>query len=351
MRCRQLVVGRRARAVLQLAHAVVDHGDQIFDAVGHRRIDAVADALDVLLLRQRAIVRALELDIGGLGLGNGLRKNFDLFVDAGPAAEERIDGFLEVEQPERQPQIARREHLRLVAEAAAVFVVRVDQEDAKVGPLVENLRQQNGDAVRLADAGGADHGKVLADKLLDVDLRRNSRVLLQRADVARPGVDAVVDQPQLAIAHQHRRLADHRIFGDAALEEGCAGGARLDLADQVQQRGAAAMGILLALRALGDLGDQADDDVAAADDAEEFSDGGARRAAGRRRDQADRDLRAADGEHAAERFAAGARVAAGGVGLGSVIAILSGVAGRTPQVLTYATNLEFPLRRGKDLAA
>ena len=35
-------------------------------------------------------------------------------------------------------------------------------------------------------------------------------------------------------------------------------------------------GILLALRPLGDFGDQADDDGAAADDAEEFSDGGAR---------------------------------------------------------------------------
>ena len=241
MRCKQLVVDRRARAVLELAHALVDHGDQILDAVGHRRVDAVADALGVLLLRQRAVVRALELDIGGLGLGNRLRQDFDLFVDAGPAAEERVDRFLEIEQPERQPQIARREHLRLVAEAAAVFVVRVDQEDAQVGPLVENLRQQNGDAVRLADAGGAEHGEVLADELLDVDLRRNAGSCCSAPMLRRPGVDAVVDQPQLAIAHQHRRLADHRIFGDAALEEGRAGGARLDLADQVEQRGAAAI--------------------------------------------------------------------------------------------------------------
>ena len=108
------------------------------------------------------------------------------------------------------------------------------------GRSFENLRQQDGDAVRLADAGGAEHGEVLADELLDVDLRRDRMVLLQGADVRRLGGGAVVDQPQLAIAHQHRGLADHRIFGDAALEVGGAGGVGLDLANQVDPRRAAA---------------------------------------------------------------------------------------------------------------
>ena len=272
----QLVVDRRAGAVLKLAHPVVDDGDEVFDAVGHRRVDAVAGGLGVFLFRQRAVVGALELHVGGLGFRDRFRQNLDLVVDAGAAAEKRVDRFFEIEQPERQPQIARRQHLRLIAEAAAILVVRVDQEDAEVRPLLEDLRQQNGDAVRFADAGGADHGEVLGDELLDVDLGGNGRVLLQRADVRRPGTGAVVDQPQLAVAHQHRGLADHRIFGDAALEIGGARGARLDFADQIHPRGAAAIGILVALRALGNFGDQADDDGVAADDAEEFSDRGAR---------------------------------------------------------------------------
>ena len=46
----QLVVDRRARAVLELAHPVVDDGDEVFDAVGHRRVDAVAGGLGVFLL-------------------------------------------------------------------------------------------------------------------------------------------------------------------------------------------------------------------------------------------------------------------------------------------------------------
>ncbi len=60
-----------------------------------------------------------------------------------------------------------------------------------------------------------------------------------------------------------------------ALEVGGARRVGADLADEVHQRGAAAVRVLVAQRALGDLGDHADRDDAAADDAEEFSDGGA----------------------------------------------------------------------------
>ena len=285
----QLVVDRHARAVFELAHAVVDHRDEVFDPVGHRRIDAVAHIAGVLLLHQPAVGRAaLELDVGGLGERNGFGEDFDFFVDAGTAAEEGVDRLLEIEQPERQPQIARGQHLRLVAEAAAVFVVRIDQEDAQIRPLLQGLLQQKRNAVGLADAGGAEHGEVLAHQLLDVDLRRDGRVLLQHADIGRLAAPAAVDQPELAVAHQHRGLADRRIFGDAALEVGGARRARLDLADDVDLRGAAAVRILVARGPLGNLGDHADGDDAAADDAEEFSDRGARRAAGRGRRSARR---------------------------------------------------------------
>jgi len=192
-------------------------------------------------------------------------------------------------------------------------------------------------------------------KRIDVNLDGSGRILLQRADIRRPGAGAVVDQPQLAVAHQHRGLADHRIFGDAALEISGACGARLDFADQIHPRGAAATGILVALRALGDFGDQADDDGVAADDAEEFSDRGARQAAGRERRQSDGDLRAADGEDSAQRFAGSAR----GRGRRSGRRIHEGhsgpsvaVEGRpqgSPWALTYETSLEFPLSRSSYL--
>ena len=148
-----------------------------------------------------------------------LGEDLDLFVHARPAAEEHVDDFLEIEQPERQLQVLRRERLRAVVEAVAVFVVRIDQEHAQVRPRVEDLPQQQRDAARLADAGGAEHREVLAHHVVDIDVGGDRGVLLQRADVDRAGAGHVEDQPQLALRDHLDGVADHRIFGDAALEE------------------------------------------------------------------------------------------------------------------------------------
>ena len=150
--------------------------------------------------------------------------------------------------------------------------------------------------------------KCLLTRLLDVDLRRNRVVLLQHADRIELGV-AAIDDAQLAIGHQHRRLADDRIFGDAALEvRGARPGLGFDLADQIQPRDAAARVVLVAHRTFGDLGDHADDDRTAAQDPEEFADGGLRsigRDVGRA--ETDGDLRAADGVNASDHVAIGWR--------------------------------------------
>ena len=123
-----------------------------------------------------------------------LGQDLDFLVHAGPAAEEHVDDLLEIEQPERQLQVLRREHLRAVVEAVAVFVVRIDQEHAQVGPRVEDLAHQQRDAARLADAGGAEHREMLAHHVVDVDVGRDRLVLLQRADVDRAGARHVEDQ-------------------------------------------------------------------------------------------------------------------------------------------------------------
>ena len=77
-------------------------------------------------------VGVLVLGVDALGERDDLGEDVDLLVHAGAAAEEHVDDFLEIEQPERQLQIARVEHQRAVAEAAAIFVVHVEQEDAQV---------------------------------------------------------------------------------------------------------------------------------------------------------------------------------------------------------------------------
>jgi hypothetical protein len=104
--------------------------------------------------------------------------------------------------------------------------VRINQENAKVRLLIQNLLQDDSNAVRLADTGGAEHREVLAHQILDVDLRRNRVVLLQYADWIEIGV-AAIDDAQFAIGHQHRRFADDRIFRDAALLVSAARGRRV----------------------------------------------------------------------------------------------------------------------------
>ena len=59
----QLVIDDARRAVFQLAHAFVDQRDQIDQAIGHRRIDGVADRLGVDALQSDAVgVLVLGID-------------------------------------------------------------------------------------------------------------------------------------------------------------------------------------------------------------------------------------------------------------------------------------------------
>src|SRR5204863_10012038 len=101
------------------------------------------------------------LVVAALGERDDLGEDFHLFVDPGTAAEDDVDRLLEIEQPERQLEIARSEHLRPLAEALAVFVVGVDEEDAQVRPRLQDRPQDEHDPARFADAGGAEYGEML----------------------------------------------------------------------------------------------------------------------------------------------------------------------------------------------
>ncbi|MGC0324952.1 hypothetical protein ABIG06_005581 [Bradyrhizobium sp. USDA 326] len=189
----------------------------------------------------------------------------------GAAAEQHVDDFLEVEQPKRQLQISRVEHQRAVAEAAAIFIVHVEQEDAQVRPRLQDLVEQQRDAGRFADAGRAQHGEMLGQHLLDIDIGDDGAVLLEEThiDLIRPGWR--VDRAQLLAGDQVDGIADGRIIGDAALEFGLVRGVE-DLAEQVDRgNGDVAVGARQILA--GDLGDHRDDDRAGAANADETADG------------------------------------------------------------------------------
>ena len=129
----QLVIDDARGAVFELAHALVDQGNQVDQAIGHRRVDGIADRLGVEAL-QPDPVGVLVLGIDRLRQRDDFGEDVELFGHAGPAGEQHVDDFLEVEQPERQLQIARIDHQRAIAEAAAVLVVNVEQEDPQIRP-------------------------------------------------------------------------------------------------------------------------------------------------------------------------------------------------------------------------
>ena len=118
-----------------------------------------------------------------LGERDELLEDLHLLLHARPAAEEDVDDLLEIEQPERQHQVLRADHVGEVAEALAVLVVRIDEEDAEVRLLLQDLGEDEGNGGRLADAGGADHREMLAQQLLEIDVGGNGRVEAQAPDL------------------------------------------------------------------------------------------------------------------------------------------------------------------------
>src|SRR5258708_16639406 len=145
-------------------------------------------------------------------------EDVEFFRDTGRAADQHIDDFLEIEQPERQLQVARIENKRALAEAAAVLVVNVEQKDTKIGARFENFIQEQRNTARFADARAAEHGEMLTEHFLDVDIGDDRRILLQRADVYLIRSRRRVDRSQILVGDQIDGIADRRIVGDAALK-------------------------------------------------------------------------------------------------------------------------------------
>ena len=85
--------------------------------------------------------------------------------------------------------------------------------------LLENLVENERHGRRLADAGGAENGEVLAQEFLEIDIGGHRGVEAQVADLDRfAGVDAM-DEADVLTVQARNAVADHRIVGDAALEE------------------------------------------------------------------------------------------------------------------------------------
>ena len=106
------------------------------------------------------------------------------------------------------------------------LVVRIEDQDAQVGPRLDRLAQQQRDGGRLADAGGADDREVARQRVVDGDAGVDRLVLRQLADGDGVAAGEIVDRLQVARADAVGDGADMRIGGDAAVEDRLGAAAR-----------------------------------------------------------------------------------------------------------------------------
>ncbi len=131
-------------------------------------------------------------------------------------AEYDIDKLFKIEQPKWQLQISRIDDVSLVAKAASVFVVSVEQENAQIRPRLEDLLDQYGDAAGFSNARRAEHGKMPAQHLVDLDTSAECRLLLQAADDDILCAGPAENKLQRVGADRDYRIPDQRIFSHAA---------------------------------------------------------------------------------------------------------------------------------------
>src|SRR5690606_20136070 len=93
----------------------------------------------------------------------------DLVGDRFAAAEENLDDLFQPEHPEGQVERAGIDADRLVGERAGKLVVRVEDQDAQVGPRGDGLADQQRHGGRLADTGRAHHREVAVERVVDGD--------------------------------------------------------------------------------------------------------------------------------------------------------------------------------------
>ena len=101
--------------------------------------------------------------------------------------------------------------MRAFAEAAAIFVVNVEQKNTDVGARLQYLLHQQRNSARFADARGAKNGEMLAQHLVHLDAGGDAAVLVQMADFDHAHAGILKDQPQLARADERHRIAHARV--------------------------------------------------------------------------------------------------------------------------------------------
>ena len=159
---------------------------EVFHAVGHRRVDGVLAAFGLELPVARRGRPALRAGVIVLGERDQLGEQRDFVLDVDAPAEDHLDDLVEIEQPERQPQIAGPHHVGAVLEAGGIFVVRIDQQDAQLAAAPAMIsRRISATPLDLPAPVEPKIAKCLLHHVVDVDIGADRSVLLQMADIDR----------------------------------------------------------------------------------------------------------------------------------------------------------------------
>src|SRR5262249_18033906 len=147
-------------------------------------------------------------------------------------------------------EVLRVDHLRAIAEAAAIFVMRIQEKYPDVGAGFENLMQKDSNSARLADAGRTQNREMLVQHVVHIDMGTDGMVLMEVADIDDGGCADREGQPQLRRAGTYCAISDRRMVDDTALEARIAPAMILDFPKHVEvgrDRAALAIGDCSAL--------------------------------------------------------------------------------------------------------
>ncbi len=211
-----LAIGREVLAVLELAHALVDEMSEIGNAIGNRRVDRIAAAVETALAQALRLARPAG-GIADLGQRNEILQDLDLGLVLA-IRDQNLDSFLEIQKPQRQLHIARRDDLRAFTKGRGILVVRIEQHDMRVGVLLQYRAQNERRGARFSRARRAEHREVLAQKVIDADHGGDRRILADAADPDRLGSVAGIGQLKLVLRRQADAIAQRRISRGTAIE-------------------------------------------------------------------------------------------------------------------------------------
>ena len=146
---------RFVAAALEPAEALVNHRQQVRDAIGHRRVRG--DRAFLRLAPHQPGFAALE---GLLRIGDDVAQDVEFFGHRRSPAEDHLGELLEPEKPEGELERVRFDDHRMLGKGGGEFVVRIEDQHAQFRVGGDRLVEEQRHGGRLADAGGADDGEV-----------------------------------------------------------------------------------------------------------------------------------------------------------------------------------------------